>query len=709
MKHRPVKAAVGLALIAGTALTASFLSTSFAQGLAAGPFTAAQAAAGKVVYEANCAACHQRNLSGAGEAPPVAGTGFIGSWGARTTKDLFEVLHATMPLGAGGSLTNDEYVNIVAYLLASNGAKPGQQTLTATTAVKIDTVATGVVTQLAEAPAAAPAAAAARRAPAQRWGMTAAGEVKAYTPVTDAMLLAPPAQDWLMHLHDYQGWSYSPLSQITPKNADLLQLKWAWAMEEGGRQQINPLVHDGVMFLSNNFNNVVEALDAKTGELIWQNRIGPTSDGANNATRTMALWENLLIYPGTDATLYGLDARNGKIVWKTKIVTNGDRIGGLMVVNGKVLLGLTRCDSRPRDVHCFIGGYDAKTGKELWRFKTVALTGQPGGDTWNGIPDDQRAGSDAWISGTYDPKLNLTYWGTGQAKPWLRAERGTGAGATDYANSTVALNPDTGKLSWWYNHAPGESLDLDAVFERTLIDHDGRQEVVTVDKTGIMWKLDRATGKYIQHKETTFQNVFDKLDPKTGVPTYRQDVLDQTTKSLMASCPGPQGGKNWQSQAYDPAADLLVIPLAQSCVMFGASTQLVYEMPGTDGNMGLLAAYDAKTFKPVWSWQQRSPFLTGVISTAGGVSFVGDYDRSFKAVETRTGKTLWEARLGTTVQGYPVTFSVDGVQYVAVTTGISAGSPQQKPNTLLGGEGGEVKRPPNGHAVYVFALPASVR
>jgi alcohol dehydrogenase (cytochrome c) len=294
------------------------------------------------------------------------------------------------------------------------------------------------------------------------------------------------------------------------------------------------------------------------------------------------------------------------------------------------------------------------------------------------------------------------YWGVGQAKPWFQYDRGTGSGATDYANSTVALDLDTGKLKWYFNHAPAETLDLDAVFERILVDHDGRQEVITVDKTGIMWKLDRNTGQFLAAQQTVFQNVYDKIDPKTGALTYRQDIQDQKPGQLVASCPSPEGGHNWPAASYDPANDLILVPVSQTCVMMGPSTQLIYEMPGTDGNLGRLTAYDARTFKAAWSFQQRSPFLTGVISTAGGVSFIGDYDRTFRAINTRTGKTLWETRLATTVQGFPVTFRIDGRQYVAVTTGIGAGSPQQKPNTVLAGE---INPPDTGQAVYVFALP----
>jgi alcohol dehydrogenase (cytochrome c) len=338
----------------------------------------------------------------------------------------------------------------------------------------------------------------------------------------------------------------------------------------------------------------------------------------------------------------------------------------------------------------------------LWKFTTVALKGQPGGDSWGTMPDNMRQGADTWIAGTFDPDSNTTYWGTAQAKPWRRDLRGSGRGATDYANSTLALDPDTGKMKWWFNHAPGESLDLDEVFERVVIDHGDQKTVMTIGKAGILWKLDRITGKFIAAKETVFQNVFTSINPKTGAPTYREDVVNAQVHDWLSSCPGPEGGHNWQATSYNQPNDTLIIPLSQSCVfMLGNGSQTYFEMPGSNGNMGRLSAYRTNDMKPLWSFQQRAPFLTSVLSTVGNVAFVGDFDRVFRAVDVRTGKTLWTSRLGTTVKGFPVTFSVDGKQYIAVTTGLGGGSPEAKPSTMLT----EVNRPLYGSAVYVFALP----
>jgi alcohol dehydrogenase (cytochrome c) len=527
------------------------------------------------------------------------------------------------------------------------------------------------------------------------------GVVKNYTPVTDEMLTHPSENDWLMHRGNYQAWDFSRLKQVNTSNAGSLQLRWVYAMDEGGRQQFNPLVHDGVMFLSNNRTNTVQAVDAKSGELIWENRIGPVLDNLENATRTMALYGNLLFYGATSATVHALDARTGKEVWHTVISTyKDDKVGGMTVIHGKLLVGLTRCDDLSVQDHCWIAAYDTSDGKLLWKTLTIADKGTVGGDTWGNLTNDQRAGADAWITGSYDPELNLTYWGTGQAKPSRRDQRGTDDDAL-FSNTTLALNPDTGKLQWYYQNAPGETLDLDEVYERVLVDHGNQKVVLEVGKTGILWKLDRTNGKFLDLAQTVFQNVWVKFDKKTGRPTYRDDIIHQKPGVALASCPSPEGGHDWPATSYDQPDDLLLIPLSQTCAMFGAGSQLFYEMPGSNGNLGRISAYEAKTLKQVWTFQQRSPFLTSIISTAGGVGFVGDFDRVFRAFDVKTGKTLWDTRLGTGVQGFPITYSVDGEQFVAVTTGLQGGSPVQKPATMLQ----EVHRSQTGQAVYVFALP----
>jgi alcohol dehydrogenase (cytochrome c) len=703
-------------LLGAAALLSAALGTvAFGQG-AAGPFTRAQVDTGRQAFADNCASCHLADLAGTNDAPALAGSAFMGAWGKRTTAQLYSKIHTTMPLGRGGSLDEATYADLVAYILRANGATPGTTAFSPTTAVAIGSIANGQMPAGLNTVRAANGATVPPRRPdpgrfslPSKFGLTLKGNIQNYVPVTDEMLRNPPDGDWLMFRRNYQGWSYSPLSQINTQNVSSLTLKWMWSMPENGTMEITPMVHNGIIYAWGT-GNTIQALNAKTGELLWENRLGPAPRApgpgpSTEETRALGLWGNNLYVNTPYGMVYALDARTGEEIWKNNIVDYkpgiGGSTGGVIIINGKVLVGMTNCGRPNNDDHCYISAYDAKTGKRDWKFVTVALKGDPGGDSWGDLPDNMRKGAETWIAGTFDPDLNTTYWGVAQAKPWRRDLRGSAAGDTNYANSTIALDPDTGKLKWFFQHGPGESLDLDEVYERVLINHGDQKTLMTIGKAGILWKLDRVTGKFIAAKETVFQNIWSSID-KNGRPAYRKDIVDQKVDQWLSSCPGPEGGHDWQATSYHQPSDTLIIPLSQSCVfMLGNGSQTYFEMPGSDGNMGRLSAYRTADMKPLWSFQQRAPFLTGVISTAGNVAFVGDFDRVFRAVDVRTGNTLWKTRLGTTVQGFPVSFSVDGKQYIAVTTGLGGGSPEAKPGTMLT----EVHRPPNGYNLFVFGLP----
>src|SRR5215475_5663684 len=518
-------------------------------------------------------------------------------------------------------------------------------------------------------------------------------QVPNFKPVTEAMLRNPAPGDWLNWRRTDNAWGYSPLDQINRRNVQQLQLAWSWAMENTGAQEATPLVYNGVMYLPNP-GGVIQALDGATGDLIWEYRPDDTRStqrGGGDADlrgiqRNLAIFGDRIFGTTNDAHIVALDARTGKLAWDVAVADS--KLGysytsGPIVVRGKVIAGMTGC-SRYKDDVCFISAHDAATGKEVWRTSTIAKPGEPGGETWGNLPLNLRAGSDAWIPGSYDPAANLIYWSTAQAKPWARAVRGTNGDAL-YTNSTLALDPDTGRITWYYQHIPGETHDMDEVFENVLVDGDGRQSLFKMGKIGVLWELDRKTGKFVNAFDLGYQTLM-TIDRQTGKVAYGPGMVPQVDVEVEW-CPSTAGFKSWRAMAYHPQAQAFFIPLNLTCekgtfraverVEGGGGTGTVRRIntfhPKAPNQLGEFVAM-GRDGRVLWKQRVRTPFNTAALTTAGGLAFVGDWDRHFYAYDTQTGTLLWQTRTPTSAQGFPITYSVRGRQYVAVPAGFGGGS-----------------------------------
>ena len=543
------------------------------------------------------------------------------------------------------------------------------------------------------------------------------GKVEPYRLVTDAMLQAPDPGDWLNWRRTLDGWGYSPLDQITRENAGELRLVWSWALGDGA-QQTTPVVHDGIMYIANP-GAIVQALDAATGDLIWEYRRDNLAEHRNLGSvisgrvhRNIAIYQDKIILNTPDGWIVAVDARVGKEVWEADVGASGgfQFSSGSIVADGTVVAGMAG-GSIYRDDTCYIVGLDANTGEEKWRTSTIARPGERGGDSWGDLPVMFRAGSDAWIPGSYDPRSRSILIGTSQAKPWHRQARGTDGDAL-YTNSTLALDPDTGEMKWYYQHLPAETHDMDETFERIVIDVDGKPSVFSMGKIGVLWQLDLASGKFLAAHDLGYQTLVD-IDPDTGAVTYREGMLKDLGEELFW-CPTTSGFKSWRAMAYHPETEALYIPLILNCetgvfgpvekVQGGGGTGPVRRTnhfhPKSPDHLGEFAAMNIRTGEILWSHRYRTPINSGALTTAGGLVFAGDWDRHMRAYDVADGEVLWETRLPQSIQGFPITYAVDGKQHIVVPTGTGSASWGTMPVELTP----EKRRPVGGNGIFVFAV-----
>ena len=565
--------------------------------------------------------------------------------------------------------------------------------------------------------------------------LLAQGTVEDFQPVTRAILEDPPDGDWLMFRRTYDGWAYSPLDQVNRDNVGELRLAWSRGMEPGG-QYTTPLVYAGIMYVQHP-GDIIQALDATNGKLIWEYRRQREDDSRSRNRRNLAIYGHRLFHLTDDNHLIALDARDGVLLWETEEWGSDDGIGhmgGPMVAAGVVVSGRS-CSARGGPDICYLAGHDPETGRELWRRRTIPRPGEPGDDSWGDLPDERRWHVGTWGNvPSYDPVLGLLYWGTSVPAPSLEQVRGTMGHDVLYSNSTLATDPSSGDVVWYYQHLPRDNWDLDHVFERYLIDvvvapdpaevpwissritPGERRRVVTgiPGKTGIVYTLDRKTGEFLWARETLHQNVITSIDG-SGKVHINEDMVVGPFEEILV-CPSLGGGKDWPAGSYSPLTGLMYQPQQNMCTLQTGNTEtptaedgyaiswIIVEDPEVIGDpypVGRIDAIDVSTGRQAWRHEQRAAVIGTAVSTAGGLLFLGDINRRFMALDDSTGELLWQVIVSAPVSGSAISYAVGGRQYIAVAVGGGTASPERRALSIHT----ELKPPRDTLALFVFALP----
>ena len=543
---------------------------------------------------------------------------------------------------------------------------------------------------------------------------SAAGQAQEFVPITDEMLRDPDPGDWLMAYRTYDFQAFSPLDEIDRDNVGGLRLAWMRAMEEGG-QQIRPLVYDGVMYIAQPGYDHLQALDATTGDLIWDYRREQPDDIREHAqfgdrTRHLALYGNHIYHLTADAHIIAVDARTGELAWESRTADYRDGIthsSGAVIVNGMVVSGRT-CSPASLDARCFVAAHDADGGAERWRTYTAAGADDPGGATWGTVPTADRVHVSPWgVPGSFDPELNRVFWGVAVPLPYTRLMRrgtwdvGDRSPCELYSNSTIAMNADTGAIDWYYQYLPCDDWDQDFVQERTLIDTvvnpdpeavrwinpnlagtaEERKIVVVLGEPGGLFVNDRETGEFLWADPFPFDSterfVISDVDVETGTTTINMDLVAREAGDQFIIC--GHNVKGWWSWSYSPVTGLLYVPINRSCLNQTLNPRTVsgtgprFSIPdpdiGPEGDLTEVRAIDISTGREVWRYSQRAPNAGTTLATAGNVVFFGDSNRRFRAFDAETGEVLWETILGSQISGYPVTYEAGGRQYLTVPVG----------------------------------------
>jgi alcohol dehydrogenase (cytochrome c) len=532
--------------------------------------------------------------------------------------------------------------------------------------------------------------------------------------ITSARIQRAPTaepQNWITYGGGYDNQRHSRLDQINAGNVAHLRPAWVKQFARPHGFEATPIVVDSVMYVTTGGPTALFALDAKTGRNFWRYEAQVPQDVpacCDWVNRGAAVADGKVFFASLDAQLLALDAQTGGVVWKARVADPRDGYTmtvAPLVVKDKVVVGVSGGEYGIRG---YVAAYDMRTGREAWRFWTVPGPGEPGHESWGGGEAWRTGGGPTWITGAYDPALNLLYWTTGNPGPVFNGA--VRPGDNLYTSSVVALDPDDGRLRWHFQWTPHDLWDYDGVNEVILADLPIGGGMVPAllhaDKNGFFYALDRTNGKFLYAKPFARQTWAKSIDPQTGRPTVNPGAVPGP--DYTEGCPGPAGAKEWNHMAFSPQTGMVYVPVVENCAYF-RSGQAFYgrglpfwgsystaDAFGPGESHGFLKAINAATGDTAWSIRSEHPVVSGVLTTAGGLVFWGEADGMLHATDARTGTDLWTYNVGTGIHAPPVTFSMGGKQYVAIAAGWGG---------WVDGFAPELRDAPRGHTLMVFALP----
>ncbi|MGA7753091.1 MAG: PQQ-dependent dehydrogenase, methanol/ethanol family [Candidatus Sulfotelmatobacter sp.] len=495
------------------------------------------------------------------------------------------------------------------------------------------------------------------------------------------LLVQPVGADWLSYNGDYTGRRYTSLDQVSPSNVSHLRPQWVFHARNSDALEVTPIVFEGVMFVTS--ANDAYALDARTGRTIWHYARpiteGLIDDASQHHNRGVGLWHSRVYMETDNAHLLCLDARSGHLLWDVAYTDGSPNYGATsapLVVKDKVIVGTSGGDDGVRG---FVSAFDAETGKLAWRFWTIPAPGEPGSESWPGN-SYLHGGGTTWMPGTFDPELNTIYWGTSNPAPDF--DGSVRPGDDLYTDCVLALDPDTGKLKWYFQFTPHDLYDFDATETPVLIDaeYQGRPRklLVEANRNGFLYVLDRVDGKFLSAVRFADRMNWAKDIGSDGRP-IRTGVQPSATGTRV--CPGFAGATNWYSPSYNPSTGLFYFLALENCnLMFLAADKYApghtYYATGSksspdDSSQKILLAFDVATGKLAWKYPQIGSGRSsgGTLATSSGLVFFGDDAQSFEAVDARTGEPLWHFNTGQTIVASPMSFSLSGNQYVTIAAG----------------------------------------